>query len=280
MLLDHPALLSSRSLALGAPHPSDDPLIALSSSPDPTVLVADDNEETTRRAAEALRGAGFQVETVRSGEAALQMLSKIDCILFVVDAMMPGLGGLGACKHLRGDDALCDLPVLMLVRHSSSRMRRKALEAGADAFLHKPLSKTVLISQVRALLRAQWRVYTRPARLYACDLVLDRSTREVRVDHGAGAPVRLTLQEFELLYALALCPGVVLARSELLQAAWGSADANPRTVDVHVSKVRAKIGRDYIDTVRGVGYRLRDRSLEPLPAQDADGRADTAGAAR
>ena len=151
MLLDHPALLSSRSLALGDPHPSDDPLIALSSSPDSTVLVADDNEETARRAAEALRGAGFQVETVRSGEAALQMLSKIDCILFVVDAMMPGLGGLGACKHLRGDDALCDLPVLMLVRRPFGRTRRRALEAGADACLCKPLSSAALIGQFKGL---------------------------------------------------------------------------------------------------------------------------------
>ena len=224
-----------------------------------TVLVVDDEPDLVELLQYALETEGFRVLTAADGVAALQIAEAEKPDLVVVDIMMPRMDGIALTEQIRERAALRLTPILMLTARTEERDEILGLEAGADDYLPKPVSPRRLVSRVKALLRRGTReeaALTTQVRVH--DLVIDRDRYLVERE-ATGQTFRLPRKEFELLFFLASHPGRVFERDELLSAVWGAnVVVVDRTVDVHVRKIREKIGSDYIETVKGVGYRLAE----------------------
>jgi DNA-binding response OmpR family regulator len=227
-----------------------------------TILLVDDEDSVQKLLAYPLERDGFRVLPARDGEEALERFASEHIDLVVLDVMLPKLDGLEVCKRLRAES---EVPIIMLTARDDELDKVLGLELGADDYITKPFSIREFRSRVRALLRraAATRQVSPDGEVISADgLVIDLGRRSVRV---RDEPVRLTYVEFELLRTLASHPGRVYSRRMLLEALWGAADyREPRTIDVHVRHLREKLERDpaepeYILTVRGVGYRFRDR---------------------
>jgi DNA-binding response OmpR family regulator len=227
-----------------------------------TILLVDDEDSVQKLLAYPLEREGFRVIQARDGEEALERFASERVDLVVLDVMLPKLDGLEVCKRLRAES---EVPIIMLTARDDELDKVLGLELGADDYITKPFSIREFRSRVRALLRrASTLRQTSPAGevIAAGGLKIDLSRRSVEV---RNEPVQLTYVEFELLRTLASHPGRVYSRRMLLESLWGGADyREPRTIDVHVRHLREKLEPDpaepeYILTVRGVGYRFRDR---------------------
>ena len=244
----------SPSRSGGTPPPQRD-----GDAPGATVLVVDDEPDLVELIQYALETEGYRVLTAADGVTALQTAEAERPDLVVLDVMMPRMDGLALTEQIRQRAALRLTPILMLTAKTGERDEIAGLGAGADDYLPKPVSPRRLVSRVRALLRRGTReeeATTSTVRVH--DLVVDRD-RYLVERHDTGETFRLPRKEFELLFFLASHPGRVFERDELLSAVWGPhVVVVDRTVDVHVRKIREKIGSDYIETVKGVGYRLAE----------------------
>ena len=227
-----------------------------------TILLVDDEDSVQKLLAYPLEREGFRVLQARDGEEALQRFASEEVDLVVLDLMLPKLDGLEVCKRLRAES---QVPIIMLTARDDELDKVVGLELGADDYITKPFSIREFRSRVRALLRRASVARSAggdPDVISASGLQLDLGRRTVDV---RGRPVQLTYVEFELLRTLASHPGRVYSRRMLLESLWGGADyREPRTIDVHVRHLREKLEHDpadpeYILTVRGVGYRFRDR---------------------
>jgi DNA-binding response OmpR family regulator len=227
-----------------------------------TILLVDDEESVQKLLTYPLEREGFRVVQARDGEEALERFAEERVDLVVLDLMLPKLDGLEVCRRLR---ARSMVPIIMLTARDDEVDKVLGLELGADDYITKPFSIREFRSRVRALLRRA----AAPPHAGIADEVI--SADGLRIDLGRrsvevqGRGVQLTYVEFELLRTLAAQPGRVFTRQLLLEALWGGSDyREPRTIDVHVRHLREKLERDprepeYILTVRGVGYRFRDR---------------------
>ncbi|MAQ95856.1 DNA-binding response regulator [Rubrivirga sp. SAORIC476] len=224
-----------------------------------TVLVVDDEPDLVELLQYALETEGFTVLTASDGVAGLAIAEAEKPDLIVVDIMMPRMDGIALTAQIRERAALRLTPILMLTARTDERDEIAGLEAGADDYLPKPVSPKRLVSRVKALLRRVEREEeATTAQVRVHDLVIDRD-RYLVERPASGETFRLPRKEFELLFFLASHPGRVFERDELLSAVWGAdVVVVDRTVDVHVRKIREKIGSDYIETVKGVGYRLAE----------------------
>jgi DNA-binding response OmpR family regulator len=227
-----------------------------------TILLVDDEDAVQKLLTYPLEREGFRVVQAWDGEEALDRFAQEPVDLVVLDIMLPKLDGLEVCRRLRAQSTV---PIIMLTARDDELDKVVGLELGADDYITKPFSIHEFRSRVRALLRraATPGSDARAADVISSDgLVIDVARRLVEVD---GRQVELTYVEFELLRALASSPGRVFSRQSLLEALWGGSDyREPRTIDVHVRHLREKLESDprdpqYIQTVRGVGYRFRDR---------------------
>jgi DNA-binding response OmpR family regulator len=228
-----------------------------------TILLVDDEDSIQKLLAYPLEREGYRVLQARDGEEALSRFASEHVDLVVLDIMLPKLDGLEVCKRLRAES---EVPIIMLTARDDELDKVLGLELGADDYITKPFSIREFRSRVRALLRraaSPRHVPSETDELIATDgLKIDLGRRSVEV---RSRPVQLTYVEFELLRTLASHPGRVYSRRMLLEALWGGADyREPRTIDVHVRHLREKLEEDprepeYILTVRGVGYRFRDR---------------------
>ena len=227
-----------------------------------TILLVDDEDSVQKLLAYPLEREGFRVLQAWDGEEALERFAEEEIDLVVLDVMLPKLDGLEVCKRLRAES---EVPIIMLTARDDELDKVLGLELGADDYITKPFSIREFRSRVRALLRraSAARQLSPSGEVILVDgLEIDLGRRSVQV---RNKPVRLTYVEFELLRTLASHPGRVYSRRMLLEALWGGADyREPRTIDVHVRHLREKLERDpaepeYILTVRGVGYRFRDR---------------------
>jgi DNA-binding response OmpR family regulator len=226
-----------------------------------TILLVDDEESIQKLLTYPLERDGFRVVQAWDGEEALERFAEHDIDLVVLDIMLPKLDGIEVCKRLRAHSTV---PIIMLTARDDELDKVLGLELGADDYITKPFSIREFRSRVRALLRRA--SITRPGPedevIETGGLALDVARRHVEV---RGKPVQLTYVEFELLRTLAASPGRVFSRRMLLESLWGDADfRDPRTIDVHVRHLREKLEQEprepeYIFTVRGVGYRFRDR---------------------
>lgn len=205
--------------------------------------------------ARGLTAEGFAVDVVHDGLEGLHRAGEDAYDLVVLDIMLPGLNGYRVCAALRA--AGNDVPILMLTAKDGEYDEAEGLDTGADDYLTKPFSYVVLVARVKALLRRRGRAGAASPVLRAGGLAVDTATR--RVHHGEEEVV-LTAKEFAVLEQLALRPGEVVGKPEILEHVWDFAyDGDPNIVEVYVSALRRKLGPSAIQTVRGAGYRLADR---------------------
>ena len=226
-----------------------------------TILLVDDEESVQKLLGYPLERDGYRVLPARDGEEALIRFERERVDLVVLDLMLPQLDGLEVCRRLRAQSSV---PIIMLTARGDELDKVLGLELGADDYITKPFSIREFRSRVRALLRrAASSPHSGQEDVVAANGVrIDLGRRTVARD---GEEVQLTYIEFELLRTLAARPGQVFTRQALLESLWGDAAyREPRTIDVHVRHLREKLERnpsepEYILTVRGVGYRFRDR---------------------
>jgi two-component system response regulator ResD len=222
----------------------------------PTVLVVDDEPLVRDVLIRYLQREGFDTLEAGDGDTARTLVATEDLQLVVLDLMLPGTDGLSLCRWIRSQG---DLPVIMLTARGEPDDRIVGLEVGADDYVSKPFSARELVMRVKAVLR-RTQPSPVPQETLAFDgLALDPVAREAHLD---GAPVRLTVKEFDLLYFLAANPRQVFSRSQLMASVWGyEAALDTGTLTVHIRRLRAKIERDpaqprHLETVWGVGYRF------------------------
>lgn len=231
------------------------------------VLVVEDERDISELIRFNLEQEGFVVSTVADGERALEEVKRRPPALVLLDLMLPGMPGIEVCKRLRADVSTARLPIIMVTAKASETDRVLGLEMGADDYLVKPFSTRELVARVRAVLRRAYGAEPeRAPQVYEKGrLKLDLDNYEVFVD---GKPVELSLREFELLRFFVRSPNRVYDRLQLLDLVWGQdTHVEPRTVDVHIRRLRKRIERDdahpeLILTVRGVGYKFNERALE------------------
>ena len=222
------------------------------------ILVVDDEADIVALVAYHLVKAGYRVSTASNGADALRVAQQDHPALIVLDLMLPGMSGLELLEEIRASDSTRDVAVLLLTARREEPDRIKGLSSGADDYLTKPFSPQELVLRVRAILR---RVAQTPSG--AADVVrvgpinIDRAAHRVTVDER---DVELTPTEYRLLILLAERRGRVQPRGHLLETVWEAApDIQTRTVDMHIQRLRSKLGvaGEMIETVRGFGYRLR-----------------------
>lgn len=223
------------------------------------IVLIEDEKDITELVRYNFRKEGFEVEAFASGKEGLDYLRRNSADLALLDIMLPDVDGIEICRRLRSEDHTRSLPVIFLTAKGEEIDRVLGLEIGADDYVVKPFSPRELIARVKAVLRRQARPAEKHQVVEAHDLRLDAGTQEVTV---RGEAVELSTLEFKLLHFLASHPKRVFSREQLLDEVWGrDRFVTPRTVDVHVRRLREKIEVQpdkprYIQTVRGSGYRL------------------------
>ena len=222
-----------------------------------TVLVIDDETDLRELVRYNLEKEGFDVIMAADGTSGLEIALRHRPDLVILDLMMPGIDGLEVCKRFRADERGKSTPLLMLTAKGTEADRVVGLELGADDYVTKPFSPRELVARVKALLRRRQQQDLPAEMIRRGDLVIDIAGHEVRF---ADRRITLTATEFKILSLLASRSGRVLKRDEIIDAAMDH-DSNvyDRTIDVHMTAIRRKLGRggDMIETVRGFGYRLR-----------------------
>jgi len=227
-----------------------------------TILVVDDAPNIVELLRLYLEQAGFATVTASDGPAALDVHRRVRPDLVVLDVMLPGLDGFEVCRQIRRE---ADTPILMLTARTEDVDAIVGLEMGADDYVTKPFNPRAVVARVKAILRRTDGTSRLGRTIDAGPLRIDPRRREASVD---GQAIELRPREFDLLMALARDPGAVLTRDALLEDVWGTDfPGETRTVDVHVSELRKRLGPDgpAIESVRGMGYRL------VLPPAEAPG---------
>ena len=221
------------------------------------ILVVDDEADLVDLISYNLKKEGFSVDSALDGETAFAKIKKGRYDLVVLDLMLPGIQGMELCRILRNDPKTEALPIIMLTAKGEEVDKILGLEMGADDYVTKPFSPRELLARVKAVLRRSMEKPASEKILKAGELVIDRERYTVSVK---GKPVKLSATEFKLLLFLVERKGKVFNREQLLDAVWSDeAFVEPRTVDVHIRRLRAHIEEDpahprYIKTLRGIGY--------------------------
>jgi two-component system phosphate regulon response regulator PhoB len=227
----------------------------------PRILVVDPETSSLDGVRLALEAAGVEVRTATNGREAMELLQSEPPDLLILEMTLPDLSGIGLCRSVREDARLARLPLVMLSASSAEMDRVVAFEVGVDDFVSKPFNSRELGLRIQAILRRTLRSSLQgdPSSLLRFDkLLVDPQQRSARVD---DRPLALTAKEFDVLATLMRHPGRVLGRKQILDEVWGAQSRKTvRVVDTHVKWIRRKLGpaRDYIETLRGVGYRFTD----------------------
>jgi two-component system phosphate regulon response regulator PhoB len=224
-----------------------------------SILVVDDEQDILEVVAFSLRKAGYRVAVATSGEQALEMIPIIQPDLVILDIMLSGQNGLVTCSQIRENSAIRDLPILMLSARGDEVDVVEGFRRGADDYVQKPFSPRVLELRVRSLMRRYYMdTDDDPRVIKKGPLTLDPRRHEVGID---GESLQLTVTEFRILYLLASREGMVLPRDEIVDQVHGTDyPVTDRSIDVQMVGLRKKLGQyaAMIETVRGVGYRLRE----------------------
>ena len=218
-----------------------------------TILIADDEPDILEIIGYNLNNEGYDVVTSKNGNEAISLAKIHKPDLIILDVMMPGKTGLEVCTILRADAVFQDTIIIFLTAMNDDSTEIKGLENGGDDYITKPISPKVLISRVNALFRRV--IKDSDGVLEIGDMQIDRE--KFIVTHK-GEQVILARKEFELLALLATKPSKVFLRNEILDRVWGTeVIVGDRTIDVHIRKIRQKLGDDCITTVKGVGYKFK-----------------------
>ncbi|MCG8387092.1 MAG: response regulator transcription factor [Cytophagales bacterium] len=218
------------------------------------VLVVDDEEAILELLKYNLEKQGYEVKTAVDGFEGVEVAKKLQPDLILLDIMMPKQDGVETCRQIREIPELSNTFIIFLTARSEEYSEIAAFDVGADDYITKPIKPRALMSRISALFRRDSKKKTVTNQISLGGLLIDRSSYTIRME---GREITLPKKEFELLYFLAQNPNKVFGRDELLQNIWGSdVYVLARTVDVHIRKVREKIGDEYIKTVKGVGYKF------------------------
>lgn len=216
------------------------------------ILIADDEPDILEILSFHLKAEGYEVITAKDGRDAVDKARRQMPDLIILDMMMPVKNGLEACELLKSNPAFADTPILFLTALNDEETQIKGLETGADDYISKPVSPKVLISRINAHLRRTSKKET--GIVTVGNLKIDPGQFKVSYQDKDFV---LAKKEFELLYHLAQSPGRVFLRNEILNQVWGyDVIVGDRTIDVHIRKIRQKLGLDCIKTVKGVGYKF------------------------
>lgn len=218
------------------------------------ILIADDEPDIVEIISFHLEKAGYLVESAKDGSEAIEKAKQFqpDCI--ILDIMMPKRNGFEVCEYLRSNKEFDKTFIVLLTALNDEASHIKGLELGGDDFVNKPISPKVLVSRISALYRRIQPASSEKKIIQVKDLVIDASQYKTTIN---GQVFVLAKKEFELLYLLAAQPGRVFLRNEILSQVWGNdVIVGDRTIDVHIRKIRVKLGVDLITTVKGVGYKF------------------------
>ena len=218
------------------------------------VLVVDDEEPILELLKYNLEKQSYEVRIASNGYEAVEIAKKFHPDLVLLDIMMPKMDGVETCRLLRANPDLQNTFIVFLTARAEEYSEIAAFDVGADDYILKPIKPRALMSRISALFRRESKKKSTTAQIIVGDLIIDRTSYTIKIK---GKEVNLPKKEFELLFFLAQNPNKVFSRDDLLQNIWGSdVYVLARTVDVHIRKVREKIGEDYITTVKGVGYKF------------------------
>jgi two-component system, OmpR family, alkaline phosphatase synthesis response regulator PhoP len=218
------------------------------------ILLVDDEPDVLEFLGYNLRKEGYQIFSCNNGREAIETASRILPHLIILDVMMPSMDGIEACREIKQNPELESTVVIFLTARGEDYSQIAGFEAGADDYVTKPIKPRVLVSRVKALLRRYKEQESRDTVLKVGNLVIDKEKYQVVQD---GLEIVLPKKEFELLLALASKPNKVFSRDEIFARVWGSdVIVGDRTIDVHVRKIREKIGLNNIKTIKGVGYKF------------------------
>ena len=220
--------------------------------PEKKILIVDDEEDILDLLEYNLEQEGYQVARALDGEKAIELAVKEKPDMILLDIMMPKLDGIETCRRIRGLPEMDKIYIVFLTARSEEYSELAGFEAGADDYISKPIKPRVLISRIKAIMRRELPA-DQEATLKIHDLEIIKD--EYLVKKGEKV-LTLPRKEFELLYFMASRPGKVFRREKLLEKVWGDVYVVDRTIDVHVRKLREKIGEDYIQTIKGVGYKF------------------------
>lgn len=217
------------------------------------ILLVDDEPDILEFLSYNLKKEGYQVYTALTGEEGIKVAKKEMPHLVLLDVMMPGIDGMEVCRELRSAQGMDGVVIAFLTARSEDYSHIAGFEAGADDYINKPIKPRVLLSRIKALLRRSGNGNESTA----VDVGKLRIDRESYLVFKDGAEISLPRKEFELLSLLASKPGKVFARDEILNKVWGDeVVVGDRTIDVHIRKLREKLGEEFIRTVKGVGYKF------------------------
>lgn len=226
----------------------------MGNKPTQKVLVVDDEEPILELLKYNLEKQGYDVRTAIDGQVAVDIARKFHPDLVLLDIMMPKMDGVEACRQIRAMPELTNTFIVFLTARAEEYSEVAAFDVGADDYILKPIKPRALMSRISALFRRDSKKKNTSSQIKIGELVIDRTSYTIKIN---GREISLPKKEFELLFFLAQNPNKVFSRDDLLQNIWGSdVYVLARTVDVHIRKVREKIGDDYITTVKGVGYKF------------------------
>ncbi|HMR42944.1 MAG TPA: response regulator transcription factor [Saprospiraceae bacterium] len=221
------------------------------------ILVVDDEPDIVEILRYNLEKEGFQVVSASNGEEGIKVAEKEHPDLIILDIMMPEMDGVEVCRTLRNKKEFENTLVAFLTAREEDYSQIAALEVGGDDYITKPIRPRVLISRIKALFRRSGRMEMTdesPEQIKIADLIINKEN--VTVDRN-GESIELAKKEFELLNLLVSKPGKVFTREEIFNKVWGSdVIVGNRTIDVHIRKLREKIGDNYIKTIKGIGYKF------------------------
>jgi len=218
------------------------------------ILIVDDDEDILNFLGYNVTNAGYQILTASNGVEALELATKHKPDLILLDLMMPGMDGIEVCTELRQRKGHYQPLIVFLTARAEDYSQVAALEAGGDDYVVKPIRPRLLISKIESILRRGSSALSEETELDTGHFVLDRGSHQI-VQNGVS--IELPRKEFELLNLLISRPGYVFTREQIMDTVWGNETVvGDRTIDVHIRKLREKIGDECIRTVKGVGYKF------------------------
>ena len=219
------------------------------------ILVVDDDPEIVEILKYNLSNSGFEVKVAFNGVQAVKKSKKFRPDIILLDVMMPEMNGIEACKEIRNIDPLKKTQIIFLSARGEDYTQIAAFEAGADDYINKPIKPKILIKKITNIAKRLDSTQNGGATLKVADLKISRDEYLLRKNK---TELILPRKEFELLFLLASKPGKVFSRDEIMDKVWGSqVVVGDRTIDVHVRKLREKLGDNYIKTTKGVGYKFK-----------------------
>jgi|TARA_B100000902_G_scaffold380156_1_gene415238 two-component system alkaline phosphatase synthesis response regulator PhoP len=217
------------------------------------ILLVDDEEDILEFLSYNLIKEGFKIKTASNGKSALKILEKFNPDLIILDVMMPEMDGIEVCESIRKNEKNDDVLILFLTARSEDYSELAGFSAGADDYITKPIKPRLLVSRVNAILKRKRKTKETSSPISIGEISINKSTHKLLY---SDKEIYLARKEFNLLYFLMTIPGKVFTREEIITTIWKDAIVGDRTIDVHIRKIREKIGSNHIKTVKGIGYKF------------------------